>query len=442
MAWASLHAMAHRLLGAVAARAGVEAGGGGRRWEGAPVLQRPPAMIEAARGLTRARAAALTLNSAYGNRIVESWATALAGSGWQARSRHPDAATRRYLNDAFEALANPALLMLVRAVVRDGEAFVQLTVGADSEFRLRHLPGEQIDAALTQPAADGGRIVSGIEFDTMEQVVAYHIMRDLSGAPFATAIDTRRIPAADMLHIFDPLFPGQVRGISWLAPALSKLRDRDDTSDAMLMREKIGSMLTGFITDPDGTAAGLGETTDDDGKIDVSLEPGAMRIIPPGADVKFTSPAAGLTQAVEFLRAQDREIAAGVGLTFEMLTGDLGEANYSSARVGLLDFRRRAEMLQRNLIEGQFLRPLWRRWIEWQALSGAIPADRLADYLAVRFVSPGWPWVDPRNDIQADVLAIEAGLKSREEVIATRGRDIDDVDEERARDRHAFEDKP
>ena len=30
--------------------------------------------------------------------------------------------------------------------------------------------------------------------------------------------------------------------------------------------------------------------------------------------------------------------------------------------------------------------------------------------------------------------AITAGLKSREEVVAGRGRDIDDLDEERARD--------
>ncbi|MEY8842873.1 phage portal protein, partial [Cribrihabitans sp. XS_ASV171] len=144
--------------------------------------------------------------------------------------------------------------------------------------------------------------------------------------------------------------------------------------------------------------------------------PGAMRIIPGTAEVSFSQPGQGLAQATEFLRAQDREIAAGVGLTFEALTGDLGEANYSSARVGLLEFRRRAEMLQRNLIEAQLMRPLWRRWIDVQALSGAIMAEGadLDDFRAVRFVAPGWEWVDPQNEVQAVVAAIEAGLKSRE----------------------------
>jgi lambda family phage portal protein len=123
-------------------------------------------------------------------------------------------------------------------------------------------------------------------------------------------------------------------------------------------------------------------------------------------------------------------------MTFEALTGDLGEANYSSARVGLLEFRRRAEMLQRNLIEAQLMRPLWRRWIDLSVLAGEIAADaaQLADYRAVRFVPPGWQWVDPQNEVQADIAAIQAGLKSREEVVAGRGRDIDDLDDELARD--------
>ena len=91
-------------------------------------------------------------------------------------------------------------------------------------------------------------------------------------------------------------------------------------------------------------------------------------------------------------------------------------------------------MLQLNLIEGQFLRPLWHRWIYVRGLAGAIPAAEVADFISVRFVPPGWQWVDPQNEVAADVAAIDAGLKSREEVVAGRGRDIDELDEERARD--------
>ena len=423
-----------RITGALRRRSGIEAAGGGRRWQGAPVLGNPQQSTLAARGLAQQRASALSVNTPHGNRIVEAWTAALVGKGWQARSQHPDPQTRRRLADAFEEMANPLLTVMVRALVRDGESFVQI-VTEDDGIRLKPVAADQVDPALTRDLGNGARIVAGIEFDAADRVTAYHVLPEAPGNPFAIYGAAVRITAADMIHVFDPLFPGQVRGLSWLAPVLLKLRDRDEASDALLMQLKTASLITGFIRDPEGGAAGFDDGAGA-GQVNVSLEPGAMRVLPPGADVTFSQPGQGLAQAVEFLRAQDREIAAGVGLTFESLTGDLGEANYSSARVGLLEFRRRAEMMQKNLIEGQFLRPLWRRWIDTLSLSGAIPADpaTLADYRAVRFVAPGWQWVDPAKEVAAEVAAITAGLKSREEVVAGRGRDIDDLDEERARD--------
>ncbi|MCB2110834.1 phage portal protein [Albidovulum sp.] len=434
---------AQRGLAKLIRRSGIEAGGGGRRWQGAPMLGTPQASALAARGTAKARAAGLSINTPFGARIVEAWASALVGKGYQARSQHPDPTKRRRLNDDFEAMANPILTPLARALVRDGEAFVQIVTEDDGGLRLKLIPADQVDPALTRELGDGARIVAGIEYDAADRVVAFHVLREAPGAPFSTFGEVVRVPAADMIHVFDMLFPGQVRGLSWLSPVLLKLRDRDEASDALLMQLKTASLITGFVRDLEGGAAGF-----DDGasgaQVNVSLEPGAMRILPPGADVTFSNPGQGLAQAVEFLRAQDREIAAGVGLTFEAMTGDLGEANYSSARVGLLEFRRRAEMMQRNLIEAQVLRPLWRRWIDTQALAGAIPADpdALTDYRNVRFIGPGWAWVDPKNEIEAEIAAIDAGLKSREEVVAGRGRDLEDLDEERARDPRPVEGAP
>jgi len=424
-------------LGRIFKRSGIEAGGGGRRWQGAPMLAAPQQSALAARGPAAARARAAYINQPYGNRIVETWASALVGKGFQVRSQHPDKATARDANDRFEAMIAPHLLPFARALVRDGEAFIQIRVEDRGELALKLIPAEQVDPSLSRDLGNGARIVAGIEFDAEDRVVAYHVLREPPGSTFGAFAPPVRIPAVDMIHVFDALFPGQVRGLTWLAPILLKLSDRDAASDAMLMALKVQSLITGFIKDVEGGSGGFsGEQAGAalNVALNVALEPGAMRILPPGTEVSFSHPGQGLAQSVEFLRAQDREIAAGVGLTFEALTGDLGEANYSSARVGLLEFRRRAELLQRALVEAKLLRPLWRRWIDAQALAGAIDASQITDFLPVRFVPPGWQWVDPQNEVAADVAAIEAGLKSREEVVAGRGRDIDDLDEERARD--------
>lgn len=382
------------------------------------------------------RAAASYLNTPQGNRIVEAWAAALVGKGWQARPQHPAPEIRRQLSQDFEAMTRQIMLPLARALVRDGEAFVHLRLGPDGTLRPKLIPTDQIDPSMTRDLDHGARIIAGIEFDTEDRVTAYHVLKEAPGSPFAFYGEAIRVPATDMLHVFDQLFPGQVRGLSWLASVLLKMRDRDEASDALLMQLKTASLLTGFIKSTDGGAGGFDGSTDGNA-LNVALEPGAMRLLPEGTDVTFSQPGQGLAQAVEFLRAQDREIATGAGLTFEMLTGDLGEANYSSARVGLIDFRRRAEMLQINLIEGQFLRPLWHRWMAVRELARGNSAAGADSWGTVRFVPPGWQWVDPQNEVAADVQAIEAGLKSREEVVAGRGRDIDELDEERARDEGA-----
>lgn len=313
-----------------------------------------------------------------------------------------------------------------------------MIVRADGSVRLKPIASEQVDPSLSRDLGDGGRIVAGVEFSRDDEITAYHVLPEAPGTPFTTYTSAVRIPACDMLHVFDVLFPGQVRGLSWLAPVLLKMRDRDEASDALLMQTKVASLITGYVQDADGSFGGFDDQEDGEA-LNVALEPGAMRILPPGANVTFSEPGKGITQSVDFLRAQDREIAAGVGLTFEALTGDLTQTNYSSARVGLLEFRRSAEMKQRHLVEGMLLRPLWDRWIDIKALAGTSGFPALPDdaFRAVRFVPPGWQWVDPRNEVEADVTAITAGLKSREEVVAGRGRDIDQLNAEIARDKAA-----
>ena len=47
--------------------------------------------------------------------------------------------------------------------------------------------------------------------------------------------------------------------------------------------------------------------------------------------------------------------------------------------------------------------------------------------MEVRWQAKSWDWVDPLKDIKASVEAINAGLKTRSEVIAQQGGDIEDV---------------
>jgi len=218
-----------------------------------------------------------------------------------------------------------------------------------------------------------------------------------------------------------------------------KLNELDQFDDAALVKANVAALFTGFIVKPNPDDAMLGEgEPDEDGAALAGLEPGTLQVLAPGEDVKFSDPADVGGAYDAFLRNQFRAVAVAAGVTYEQLTGDLTGVNYSSIRAGLLEFRRRCEMLQHSLIVRQLCRPVWRAWMEQAVLAGALHAPGFAKdpgpYLAVKWVPQGWQWVDPEKELKAIVLAIRAGLMSRSEAISAFGYDAETIDREIAAD--------
>src|SRR3546814_17367134 len=89
------------------------------------------------------------------------------------------------------------------------------------------------------------------------------------------------------------------------------------------------------------------------------MEPGTLQILEPGEDIKFSAPADVGSSYAEFMRQQFRAVAAAMGITYEMLTGDLKQVNYSSLRTGLMEFRPRCEAPQHGVIVPQLRRSTW-----------------------------------------------------------------------------------
>ncbi len=225
----------------------------------------------------------------------------------------------------------------------------------------------------------------------------------------------------------------------WLARALVKLNELDQYDDAELVRKKTAAMFAGFITrlSPEDNLMGEG-LSDDNGVALAGLEPGTLQILEPGEDIKFSQPADVGSSYAEFMRQQFRAVAAAMGITYEMLTGDLTQVNYSSIRAGLLEFRRRCEVIQHGVIVHQLCRPIWRAWMDQAVLEGALSlpdySRRKREYLAAKWIPQGWQWVDPQKEFNAMKLAIRAGLVSRSEAISGNGYDAEDIDREIAAD--------
>ena len=137
------------------------------------------------------------------------------------------------------------------------------------------------------------------------------------------------------------------------------------------------------------------------------------------------------------------QVAAALGLPYANLSADMLKANYSNTWAALLEFRRRIEAFQHSVLVFQLCRTVWARWMDTAVLSGSLDMpdyeNKRVEYLQCSWLPPRWDWVDPLKDIKAEIVAIEAGLKSRTQAIAERGFDAAMVDAEIAGD-HRRED--
>ena len=213
---------------------------------------------------------------------------------------------------------------------------------------------------MTREVENMQRIIAGVEFDAAGRRVGYHVFPRQADQIVATMQWAPiRLPAEDVLHVFEPKVPGQVRGSSWLAPVLTTILQIDQLQDALLARANTAALFGGFVTDPSGTS-GLGEGARDPAQL--SLEPGVLRVLPADATISF-APVLDTVGVPDLLRHLLRSIAAGTGLPYELLTGDLSNTNYSSAKLGLEAFKRRCKAIRETLLVARWRSPrLRRRW--------------------------------------------------------------------------------
>jgi lambda family phage portal protein len=192
-------------------------------------------------------------------------------------------------------------------------------------------------------------------------------------------------------------------------------------------------MFAMFITSP------APETALDPAEDDLEVEPGQVVRLDPGEDVTTPStPDSGSTYE-PFQYRTLLQIGAALGVPYGYLTGDTAKGNFSNTRIALVDFRRRISAFQHSVMVYQLCRPVWTRWMDMAMLAGAIDLPGYASdrrqYLACDWLPTKWDWIDPAKDAAAEILQIEAGLKSRTQAIAERGYDAEQVDREIAAER-------
>lgn len=382
----------------------------------------------------RARSRSLVQNVPYVRRGLDSLVANIIGTGITPRSLSPRAAQIDALWNEWVAVADAdgrldlygLQAAAYRAMEQDGEVLIRLRPrraedGLPVPLQIQVLEIDWLDSGKSGQN-NANTIVNGIEYSPLGRIVAYWLW-DQHPGELTQARRSRTssypVPADRIVHLFNPERPGQGRGFPRLAPVIARVRDLQLYEDAELQRKNLETRLA-VLASGDASAMSMTESQDQ-GTVQAtgelgSLASGSVVQVPSGMNLTVVEPKVA-PGYVEYLQFNLHLVAAGMGVTYEMLTGDVSQVNFSSARVALLEFRRGAEQLQWLTVIPRLCAPIWRAFIDAAVLGGAL---RSADY-GVDWSTPKWDYVNPEQDVKADLAEISGGLSSFSEKLRRRG---------------------
>lgn len=354
------------------------------------------------------------LNNDLNKKIEKAWAK------WA----EPENADIRGISNFYELQE-----MALRRMVYDGEILVNKTSqGTYLPLSIQLIEAENIGAVSITHGKNN--IINGVEVTEHGRPVAYHVSQtDPMGL---RSFDTVRLTTDQAFLLFKPKRPSQIRGISLLALVLRRIHDIDEYMDADLIAARVAACFSVFVTSQNSGRQSALLPRDKKGRPNITMAPGMVRHLSPGESIEFADPKRNAGTASEYSATQTRRIASGLGMSADIVARNIS-GNFSAARQNLLEDQKTFRQVQKFVIT-HFCMPIWKAFIDALYLAGELPSDYLANkdkYQEVAWLAPGWSWIDPVKEVNANKEAIKSGLTTLEDVCAASGRDWEEVLEQR-----------
>lgn len=423
----------------VTASRGYDGAKRGRRGNGRSPSTSANAEVGPAQVMLRNRARDLVRNNPHAARIVDVLTANLVGAGIQPVSKTGRKSVDKKVNALWSQFAATAdadgqldiyglQALAVREMVQSGESVSRFRMrlpedGLAVPLQIQVMEPDHIDSSK-DAFANGERTLLGVAFNKIGARRGYWLFREHPGEQRQLQpLESVFVPAEEVMHLFRKQRPGQVRGVTVFAPIMMMTRDHADFHEAAVTKGRIEACFAGFVKNTEGEPVQVGA----DGKASPAtglpvqtIEPGMLHRLNPGEDVVFAQPTSSPIFD-SFMVHTLMAIAIGAGVTYDQLTGDLRQANYSSLRAGKIEFRRLVEQIQYHVIIPMLCVPTWRKFIETAILTGALP--RRPEGYPVDWITPANEPIDPVKDMTADILAVRSGRMTVAQFFASWGND-------------------
>lgn len=404
---------------------------------------------QGSRDVIRARTRDLERNSDLMNSVIGAYGRNVVGGAFTLQAKTNDESLNATIEELWKKWCkkrncdvtgqqslNQILRMAVRRKKIDGAIMIKKCFTSEGfiPFQLQCLEVDELDISQTMPKKKGNKVVGGIELNKFNRPKGYWI-RQYSLDGFSIQMP-EYVEANDIIFYWQKTRPSQVREISDMTPTATRIRDTNEFMTAVSVKERIAACLSVFIKKvvPSG-GMGRGNKIETgkhkyDGK---RISPGMIRELNAGDEVQVVNPSGQATDATAYTKLQQRMIGAGQGISYEAMARDMSEANYSSARQGLIEddltYDGEKELLKEVMDE------IYETFVISLVLAGKISAkdfwEKKDNYLAHDWIQAPKKWIDPIKESNANKIALQTGQKTFQQIAAENGRDwkdqIDDM---------------
>ncbi len=314
----------------------------------------------------------------------------------------------------------------------DGEIFAlkKYTKNPQHPFALQLIETDRLGGGM---ASLGENTVDGINVDPFGRPVSYDFT--------STGNKKETVSAQHIIHYFKMTNRAtQYRGISEYKQAIIDLRNFAGYQSAVIKAARARANVAYVVetNDAAGHQAGHNFNTEKTQANDPLYDINGVMVeyLNPGEKMTKLDPEVVGLDYPKFVTASVRLIAVARQISYELAFRDYSEVNFASARASIIQDNKRFDAEQIHLVT-YFLRPVYEEWLEANVLAGNIKGLSATRYYNSNdefksfWIPPKRDWVDPLKDIKAFEKDLELNATTLTEYLASKGKDLDDVLEER-----------
>lgn len=331
--------------------------------------------------------------------------------------------------------------LALRSVILSGDVLArpiaEKVKGSPVPLSLQLISGDRLSDNGGNQVAEGNTFYRGVELDDKGRRAAYHILPPSTDPSASLKIEPVRIPAENLVHLYVSEDIDQLRGVPWFAPTLLQFRDTGDLQYNVLKASAVAAcVVMGYRLANGQSKLGLegatgDDLTDSDGNRITKMQPGMLINLGKDGALEGFSPNQPTTNAEAFIKHMLRGVGAALpGVKPTTVTGDYKGASFSSERSADNDCWPEMESVQ-DWFAASFCQPIFEQVLIAAMVAGyfddiAKPeeiAARREELLAASWQGPVARSINPKDDVEAALLRVSAGMSSPQKEAARVGED-------------------